>query len=109
MQSLTRLPDFDALVALNERDPAAFEQLRRQLLDDAVSTAPAHHRPALARVLERIEASRREAASPMESTIAASRMMQESLGTLLVCWKQAQFRMAGLQATSLVERIARRR
>lgn len=109
MPSVTRLPDFDELVALNRRDPEAFEQLRRQLLDDAVSAAPAHHRPALARVLDRIEATRRKAETPMDSAIAASRLMQESLGTLLVCWKQAQFRMAGLQATSLVERIARRR
>jgi formate dehydrogenase maturation protein FdhE len=105
----SKLPDFDDLVALNQRDPQAFEQLRRQLLDDVVSTAPEHHRPALARVLERIESTRRAAATPMDSAVAASRLMQESLGTLLVCWKQAQFRMSGLQATTLIDRIQRRR
>jgi len=109
MKTGPRLPDFDELVALNQRDPDAFEQLRKQLLDEAVSAAPEYHRPALARVLERIDSTRRAAATPMESAVAASRLMQESLGTLLVCWKQAQFRMSGLQATTLIDRIQRRR
>jgi hypothetical protein len=109
MRPHTTLPDFDALVALNQRDPAAFDELRKQLLDDAVNSAPEYHRPALKRVLERIEATRESSATPMEAAVAASRLMQESLGTLLVCWKQAQFRMSGLQATTLIDRIQQRR
>jgi hypothetical protein len=109
MRPDTRLPDFDVLVALNQSDPEAFEQLRKQLLDDAISSAPEYHRPALARVLERIESTRLASATPMDAAVAASRLMQESLGTLLVCWKQAQFRMSGLQATTLIDRIQQRR
>jgi hypothetical protein len=109
MKRDTRLPDFDTLVALNQRDPEAFEQLRKQLLDEAVSSAPDYHRPALRRVLERIEATRLASTTPMEAAVSASRLMQESLGTLLVCWKQAQFQMSGLQATTLIDRIQQRR
>jgi hypothetical protein len=109
MRPGTRLPDFDTLVALNQRDPQAFEQLRKQLLDEAVSSAPEYRRPALARVLQRIESTRLRSATPMEAAVSASRLMQESLGTLLTCWQQAQFKISGLQAATLIERAQRRR
>jgi hypothetical protein len=104
MESSTRLPDFDTLVALNRDSPEAFEQLRRKLLADAVDAAPVRHQPALKNVLVRIEEARSSAATPLEATVIASRMMHESLGSLSLAWKQAQSDLAGLQAALLIER-----
>lgn len=104
MPSAARLPDFDTLVALHRDSPEAFEQLRRQLLAEAVEAAPVQHRPALENVLVRIEEARSAAATPMEAAIIASRMMHESVGSLAVAWKQAQSSLAGLQAALLIER-----
>ncbi|MDQ9170074.1 DUF3135 domain-containing protein [Oxalobacteraceae bacterium R-40] len=104
MPSAARLPDFDTLVALHRDSPEAFEQLRRQLLAEAVEAAPVQHRPALENVLVRIEEARSAAATPMEAAIIASRMMHESVGSLAIAWKQAQSSLAGLQAALLIER-----
>lgn len=104
MNDTARLPDFDSLVALYRDNPEAFEQLRLQLLTDAVESAPIQHRPALKKVLVRIEEARKTAATPMEAALVASRMMHESLGSLAVAWKQAQSRLASLQADLLIER-----
>lgn len=104
MPSAARLPDFDTLVALHRDSPEAFEQLRRQLLAEAVEAAPVQHRPALENVLVRIEEARSAAATPMEAAIIASRLMHESVGSLAIAWKQAQSSLAGLQAALLIER-----
>lgn len=107
MDDSVRLPDFDTLVALYSDSPEAFEQLRRQLLADAVDAAPVRHRPALEKVLVRIEEARSAAGTPMEAALVASRMMHESLGSLAVAWNQAQTRLASLQADLLIERCRR--
>lgn len=107
MDDTARLPDFDTLVALHRDSPEAFERLRRQLLTEAVEAAPIQHRPALEKVLVRIEEARRSAATPMDAALIASRMMHESVGSLAVAWKQAQSRLAGLQADLLIERCRR--
>lgn len=107
MDDTARLPDFDTLVALHRDSPEAFERLRRQLLTEAVEAAPIQHRPALEKVLVRIEEARRSAATPMDAALIASRMMHESVGSLAVAWKQAQSRLASLQADLLIERCRR--
>jgi hypothetical protein len=104
MPSVTRLPDFDTLVALHRDSPEAFEQLRRKLLTEAVEAAPVQHRRSLENVLVRIEEARNTAATPVEAAVIASRMMHESVGSLAVAWKQAQSQLAGLQAALLIER-----
>ena len=104
MEYSGRLPDFDILVTLHRENPEEFERLRRKLLTEAVEAAPVQHRPALENVLVRIEEARSKAATPMEAAVIASRMMQESVGSLAVAWKQAQSRLAGLQTALLIER-----
>jgi len=101
----TRVPDFDELVALHQQDPQAFEILRAQLLDEAVQSAPAEHRPALEQVRERIEEARRSAATPFEAAVIATRMMQESVGRLMVAWKHVQCTAAEVQAGLLLQRF----
>ncbi|RJG04705.1 DUF3135 domain-containing protein [Noviherbaspirillum cavernae] len=100
-----RLPDFNALMALHQQDPAAFEEFRRHLLRDALDGAPPVHHAALEQLLARIEAARDNAATPMEAVLAASRMMQDSMGELLTTWEQARHAVAGLQAATILQRL----
>lgn len=105
MNPYVQLPDFDTLMALHQTDPEAFEQFRRKILREAVDEAPAAHRPALERLLSRIETAREHAATPMDAVIAASRMMHDSVGQLQQAWHDAEHAIAGLQATCLIERV----
>jgi hypothetical protein len=100
--------DFDALVALHQRDPGAFEDLRRQLLREAVDCAPPEHRPALEQLLCRIEAARDAANSPLEAAIAASRMMHGAVGELRNAWEQARCAIAELQSALIIEGLRTR-
>ena len=100
-----RLPEFDALVALHEQDPDAFEEFRRQLLREAVAYAPAQHHPKLNQLLCRIEAARATATTPMEAVLVASRMMHESMKRLQGSWEHAGQVLAELQAALLIERV----
>ena len=100
-----RLPDFDMLMTLHQHEPDAFEAFRRHILREAVDEAPPAHRPALEKLLCRIEETRAAAATPMEAAVAASRMMQESVGRLHATWEQAREAVAGLQTSLIIERM----
>jgi len=108
MSDGVKLPDFNVLVALHQHDPEAFESFRRHLLREAVDYAPVMHRPALEKLLSRIETARASAATPMEAVLIASRMMQDSMNQLMTTWEQAQHAVAGLQASLLIERARAR-
>lgn len=99
------IPDFDALMALYQRDPQQFEAFRRQALREAIDHAPSVHRPALDGLLDKIEVAREAAATPMDAAIAASRMMRESAERLLDAWEDAHEEIAGLQAAVLIDRM----
>jgi hypothetical protein len=101
------LPDFDALMALYKEDPEAFEEFRKGLLRDAIGRAPQEHRPALERVLKQIEAAREAASSPTESMLLAFKMMQDSLTQLRGGWEKAQYALAELQTSLIIERLRR--
>jgi hypothetical protein len=103
-----RLPDFDALMALYKEDPQAFEEFRKRLLMDAVGRAPQEQRPALEQVLKQIEAAREAASSPIESMLLAFRMMRDSLIQLRTSWENAQYALAGLQTSLIIERLRKR-
>lgn len=100
-----RLPTFDVLVSLHRQDPEAFEAFRRHLLRDAVNLAPPEQRPALEKLLVRIEETRNAADTPMDAVIAASRMMHESVGKLHDAWSRTQHAVAELQTTLMIERM----
>lgn len=102
------LPDFDTLMALYKEDPEAFEECRKRLLMDAVGRAPQEQRPALEQVLKQIEAAREAASSPLESMLLAFKMMQDSLTQLRSGWENAQYALAGLQSSLIIERVRKR-
>jgi hypothetical protein len=101
------LPDFDVLMALYKEDPEAFEEFRMHLLQEAVGRAPKEQRPALESLLKRIEAAREAAANPIESMLLAFKMMQDSLAQLRGNWEKAQFALAELQTSLVIERLRR--
>jgi hypothetical protein len=105
MSGAMRLPDFDVLVALHQHEPEAFEAFRRHMLREAVNGAPPVHRPALERLLGRIEQERAAAISPFDAAARAMRMMIDSVDRLHDAWDQAREAVAGLQATIIIERI----
>jgi hypothetical protein len=100
-----RLPDFDVLVALHQREPEAFEAFRRHMLQQAIDVAPPMHRPALEQLLRRIEEERANAASPFDAATRAMRMMVESVERLHNAWDHAREAVAGLQAAIIIERL----
>ena len=102
-----RLPEFNALMALHQQDPEAFEEFRRHVLREAVDSAPQAHHASLERLLVRIEEARAAAATPMDAAVAASRMMQQSLGEMLGCWTDLHHVVAGAQTTLILERFRR--
>ena len=71
--------DFEAWKRLAAEDPAAFEALRRQCLDEAIARAPRGQQERLRRLQWRIEQARRRAANPLAACITLSNMMWESL------------------------------
>lgn len=103
----TPLPDFDTLVHLHANDPEGFEEFRRQLLREAVESAPTAYRPALESLLVRIETARDAATTPVDAAMIAYRMMQDSLGRLSAGWEQARGAMAGWQTALVIERARR--
>ena len=105
MSMQIKLPDFDVLSSMHADDPEAFEQFRRHVLREAIDKAPQAHRPALEKLLDRIEEARAGAATPYEAVVVASRMMHESLNQLQAGWRQAQEAVAGMQAALLIERV----
>jgi hypothetical protein len=103
----TPLPDFDTLRRLHVDDPEGFEQFRKQILREAVESAPSAYRPALESLLSDIDAARQAAATPMEAAHIAFRMMQSSVERLAQGWVQAQATVAGWQAAVTIERVRR--
>lgn len=99
------LPEFEVLSALYKSNPQAFEEFRRNALREAIDQAPPRHRPALNALLEKMEHARKTAASPIDAAIIASRMMNESAERLFTAWADAQYAVAGLQTTLLIQRL----
>jgi hypothetical protein len=102
-----QVPEFDVLVALHRQDPEAFEAFRRRLLREAVESAPLANRKSLEQLLPRIEAARDGAKTPMDATLGAFRMMQNSLAQLHDGWEQAREAAAELQAAVIIARVRR--
>ncbi len=71
--------DFDHWRQLAEQDPAAFEALRRRILDEAISAAPGRRQERLRRLQWRIDQTRRTAANPLAACLRISAMMWESV------------------------------
>jgi hypothetical protein len=77
--ALIELPDFDELVRLYKTDPTAFEQLRRDLCEQLIESAPERMRQRLRGIQFKVDMTRRKARTPLSACLSLSKMMQESL------------------------------
>jgi len=103
MRTNVKLPKFDTLVALYQKDPAAYEEFRKKYLNDEVASAPPQHRAALRETLSRIEIARQKARTPFEAATAAYTMMCESAIQLRAEIRRLHYATAGLQASLVIE------
>lgn len=73
------LPSFEWLRDLAEKDPEALERLRQQYIDDTINEAPEHMRHRLRGLQFQVDGKIRLSKNPMQSCIAISKMMHDSL------------------------------
>lgn len=71
--------DFDLWAELAERDPAAFEQQRAELIEELLQAAPAERQQRLRGLQWRIDRTREQASNPLAACIRISQMMWDSL------------------------------
>ena len=76
-QSLTEL-DFDAAMELARKDPEAFEQYRKDVIEALIARAPERNQQHLRRLQWRIEQERKRASNPLSACVKLYRMMWES-------------------------------
>jgi hypothetical protein len=76
------LPGFDTLRELAEHHPEQLEQLRRELTEELISSAPPRARRRLRGLQFQLDARRRLAPNPVAACIAVSGMMHEALQRL---------------------------
>ena len=84
MNTSLSLPEFDTLVALHQKDPVAYESLRKNLLQECVNAAPEQYRPMLDGIVLEMERARESAKSPFEAATIAACLMTESLERMCV-------------------------
>jgi hypothetical protein len=105
MRTNVKLPKFDTLVALYQKDPAAYEDFRKQFLNDEIAAASPQHHAALRHTLHRIEAARAQAKTPLEAAIAAYTLMCESTLHLRAELNNLHYFTCGLQASAIIESV----
>lgn len=71
--------DFEAWADLARRDPAAFERLRTELIEDFLQQVPRERQERLRRLQWRIDRTRERASNPLSACIQISRMMWDSV------------------------------
>lgn len=94
------LPEFDVLQNMAQQDPEGLEQLRRELCDQLIQSAPAAYRRRLRGLQFRIDMERRRAKTPMSACISLSAMMHDSFEKLRQTLNEAAGNSAPLPADS---------
>lgn len=104
-----KMPSFDELARIAKDDPEKYEEIREQLVNELIESAPAESQRRLRGLQFQVEMERRRSKSAMGSCIAISKMMHDSLYTLgqtlnSATGKEVQedFELAGSQETARV-------
>lgn len=105
MRTHAKLPKFDTLVALYQKDPVAYDDFRMKLLTEEVEAAPPERRPALRRTLYKIEATRKKSKSPLEAAIMAYLMLCESTSQLRAEISKLHYLASSMEAALIIEHI----
>lgn len=77
-----QLPDFDTLMELAEKDPAAFDQLKAEAVEDTISSASADSQRRLRGLQWQVDVELKKAKTLMEGCVKVSEMMHDSLWEL---------------------------
>ncbi len=84
MQQKRTLPNFDALLGMALNDPERLEQLRVDLTNQVIDSAPDRIKHRLHGLQFEIDARRRSASTPLSACMKISEMMHESFGSLRI-------------------------
>ena len=76
------LPDFDTLMALAEKDPAAFEQLKADAVEATIASASETSQRRLRGLQWQVDVELKKAKTPMEGCVKVSEMMHDKLWEL---------------------------
>jgi hypothetical protein len=76
------LPRFDELMRLASQEPEKLEDLRKNCVDKAITSAPKHYQRRLRGLQFQIDMERERASNPISSCIRISQMMHEGLANL---------------------------
>ena len=79
---MKELPSFDEMVKMAEEAPEALEQLRNEMCQSVIDSAPPDSQRKLRGLQFKIDMERRRAKTPMASCIRLSQMMHESFSEL---------------------------
>lgn len=82
------LPSFDDMLRLAQHHPEQLEQLRQQLIENLISSAPQDYQRRLRGIQFQVDAERQIASNPMSSCIRISKMMHDCLSELRQCVDQ---------------------
>lgn len=99
-----KLPDFDTLMHMYQRDPDSYENFRRHLLEEALGECPPQHQINMQYIMMRIEIARQAASTPLESLAYATQLMRESLEELSDRLEELQHELTGLQSLLVLEK-----
>lgn len=99
------LPDFDTLRHMAEQDPDGLEDLRLQLVEQLISSAPEAYHRRLRGLQFQIDMERRKAGNPVAACIKLSAMMHNSFEELRHSLNEAAgtLDIANLQPTSPIQ------
>jgi len=73
------MPSFDELRKMAENNPEQLEQLRQQMVEEAINNAPESYQRRLRGLQFQVDMERRRAKNPMDSCIRISKMMHDHL------------------------------
>ena len=79
MIALDEVDDFELWAKLAESDPGAFEEKRRQMLEEFIASAPAHLQQRLERLQWRIDQERGKCGNPLSACVRLYSMMWDSV------------------------------
>ncbi|MGM0571757.1 DUF3135 domain-containing protein [Marinobacter sp.] len=102
------MPTFERLRTLAERDPAGFETLRSELIEDCISQSSPCHQSRLRGLQFVIDARRRVAGSPVKALVEIQAMMYDSFLELRLALR-GQRRPAVLASQGRAKVLALRR
>lgn len=84
------LPSFDELMRLASQEPDKLEGLRKNWVDDVITSAPKNFQRRLRGLQFQIDMERERASNPVSSCIRISQMMHEGLANLRVALNQSE-------------------